>query len=67
MIASIGSMTSNRTFMFIVAFMHLSLGTSTVIVKVTPEERVSTIKFGLIEIRGLRSLPPANSFEKTPA
>jgi hypothetical protein len=60
-------MTSNRTFMFIVALMHLSLGTSTAIVKVTPEERVSTIKFGLIEIRGLRSLPPANSFEKTPA
>jgi len=54
-------------FMFDVAFIHLSVGTSTASVSVMPPDRASIMPLGFIEMRGLRNLPEENRVENEPA
>ena len=58
---------SAPTFMFDVAFIHLSVGTSTASVSVMPPDRASIMPLGFIEMRGLRNLPEENRVENEPA
>ena len=65
--AQVGARDASLTFMFLVALKHWSTGTYTGRVSDTPPERVSTMVFGLMEMRGLRSFPDEKSVSNEPA